>query len=113
MKLRRTLSVTSVLAAGLGVIALAAAPAASATPVGVNLNCTSGSAQLGCSVTWRSTDGRVTAIRWTLNGRDLTSADDQTSFRADCRPGNYYAVTVTVADSTGRASDAARVLCQR
>jgi len=37
------------------------------------------------------------AIRWTVNNRELTSADNQTSFRLDCVPGNYYAVTVTVA----------------
>ena len=88
------------------------APAAAATPVGVNLECASRASQLGCSVTWRDADGRV-AIRWTVNGRDLSSADNQTSFRLDCVAGQYYAVIVTVADSTGRASDAARIQCQR
>jgi hypothetical protein len=88
------------------------APTAAATPVGVNLECASRASQLGCSVTWRDADGRV-AIRWTVNNRELSSADDQTSFRLDCVPGQYSAVIVTVADSTGRASDAARVLCRR
>jgi len=63
-------------------------------------------------VAWRDADGRV-SIRWTVNGRSLDSADDQTSFRISCVPGNYYAVTATVGDSTGRASDSARIRCER
>lgn len=111
MKLRRSLAIASVVA-GAGAFAFAMAPTAAATPVGVNLECVSRSSQLGCAVSWRDADGRV-AIRWTVNNRELTSAENQTSFRLDCVPGNYYAVTVTLADSTGRASDAARIQCQR
>jgi membrane carboxypeptidase/penicillin-binding protein PbpC len=102
----------SVVAAGMGALAFAVAPTAAATPVGVAVNCASGNSQLGCSVVWRDADGRV-SIRWTVNGRDLPTVDDQTSFRLACVPGDYYAVTAVVADSTGRASDSVRVQCQR
>jgi hypothetical protein len=102
----------SVVAAGVGAFALTMAPAAVATPVGVSVTCVSGSSQLGCSVTWRDADGRV-SIRWTVNGREFAEADDQTSFRLPCIPGNYYSVTAVVADSTGRASDSARIRCER
>jgi membrane carboxypeptidase/penicillin-binding protein PbpC len=102
----------SVVAAGMGAFAFATAPAAAATPVGVTVTCASGSSQIGCSVAWRDADGRV-QIRWAVNGRHLASADNQTSFRLACVPGDGYAVTVVVADSTGRASDSARILCQR
>lgn len=112
MKIRKSLSLAGVLAAGVSAVAIATAPAASATPVGVDVNCVSGSSQIGCQVTWRTTDDRV-AIRWEVNGRHLASADDQDSFRLDCIPGDYYSVTAVVADSTGRASDSARVMCVR
>lgn len=88
------------------------APSAAATPVGVNVECASRTSQIGCTVAWRDADGRV-AIAWTVNGRDYNAGDNQTSIRFDCVAGQYYAVIVTVADSTGRASDAARVQCQR
>lgn len=106
-----SLSAAAVLA-GVGAFAFAMAPAASATPAGVAVNCVSGSSQLGCAVTWRSADDRV-AIRWTVNGRHLESADNETSFRLDCVAGQYYAVTATVADSSGRESASARVRCER
>jgi hypothetical protein len=109
---RKSLSAAAVLAAGIGAFAFAVAPTASATPVGVAVSCTSGSSQIGCTVTWRSADSRV-AIRWTVNGRHLESADNATSFRLACEPGEYYAVIATVADSTGRESAAARVRCER
>lgn len=111
MKLRKTLSMAGALAAA-GAFALTVAPSAAATPTGIQLTCASGSSQLGCSVAWRDADGRV-HIRWAINGRHLESADDQSSFRIACIPGDYYAVTVTVGDSTGRASASARVQCQR
>lgn len=112
MRRGKSLAMASVVAAGVSAFAVLMAPAASATPVGVNVDCVSGSSQLGCSVSWRDADGRV-SIRWTVDGRALTSADDQTSFRISCVPGDYYAVTVVVADRTGRASDSARIQCQR
>lgn len=112
MKLRRLLAMAGVVTAGVGAFAFAVAPAATATPVGVTVTCASGSSQIGCSVAWRSADGRV-SIRWAVNGRHLASADDQTSFRLACVPGNGYSVTAVVVDSTGRASDSARILCQR
>ena len=102
----------SVVAAGVGVFAAAMAPAAAATPVGVSVTCTSEGSHLGCSVAWRDAEGRV-SIRWTVDNRELTSADDQTSFRLPCVPGDYYSVTAVVADSTGRASDSARIRCER
>ena len=112
MKLRRSIAITGALVAGVGAFAFAVAPTAAATPAGVSVTCASGSAQLGCAVTWRDADSRV-AIRWSVNGRHLESADNATSFRLDCVPGTGYSVTAVVADSTGRASDTARVLCQR
>lgn len=113
MRRRRSLALASVVAAGVGVMAFAVAPTATATPVGLTVRCSSGSSQIGCSVAWRDIEGRVTAIRWAVNGRALSSADDQTSFRIPCVPGNGYSVGVMVSDSTGWAADGTRVLCQR
>lgn len=107
-----SLVAASIVAAGAGAITFAMAPAAAATPVGVTVTCVSGSSQLGCSVAWRDADGRV-SIRWTVNDRPLSSADDQTSFRLACVPGNVYAVTAVVGDRTGRASDSVRIRCER
>lgn len=111
VKLRSSISLAATALAAAGFVAVAA-PSASATPTGLTLTCTSASAQLGCSATWRTDDGRV-QIRWAVNGRHLAAADNQRSFRIDCTPGTGYSVTVTVADSTGRASASARELCQR
>ncbi len=112
MRTRKAFAISGAIAAGVSAFAFAMAPTAMATPVGVTVNCVSASAQFGCTVAWRDADSRV-AIRWTVNGRHLESADNATSFRLTCVPGTGYAVTAVVADSTGRASDSARVLCQR
>lgn len=111
MKLRSSISVAAAAIAAAGFLAIAA-PTASATPTGLTLTCASGSSQLGCGVTWRADDGGV-QIRWAVNGRHLAAADDQRAFRIDCTPGTGYSVTVTVGDSTGRATAVARELCVR